>query len=146
MRRRGLSLMEAVLAIAILLIAFLVFMSVFSSSSRTQIQTRNRTAAILLANSLMDEFEAHPYGSPEPKWWSSPVDQPVKVWVHGKPVQMDFHKKLEYENGSFVGKAEGDTDVVKITISWREAAGDAQPGVVDPGDNKVLTARFPVWR
>lgn len=146
MKRRGLSLPEAILAICICFMAFMVFMSVFSSSSRSAIQSRNRTAAILLANSLMDEFEAHPFGSPAPKSWTDKVDRPVRVWVQGRLTQMDFHKEIKFENGSFVGLSDGDQDMCTITISWREAAGDKQSPVVDPDDNKSLVARYPVWR
>lgn len=149
MKRCAMSLPEAILAIAICLMAFLVFMSVFSSSSRATIQSRDRTAAILLANTLMDEFEAHPYGSPAPKAWTEKTNRPVRVWVGGRLVQMDFHKEIKFENGSFVGQpsgAQADEDVCTITISWREASGDKQSPVVDPNDNKSLVARYPVWR
>jgi hypothetical protein len=146
-RRRGLSLVESILALCIVLMAFLVFMSVFSSSSRATVQSRNRTGAILLANTLIDEFEAHPYGAPAPKWWTSTQDQPLAVWVEGKQPLMAYHKKLEYEKGgSFVGNGNGDDDVVVVTISWQEAGGDPQAGVVVPTDNKVLKFRYPVWR
>lgn len=146
--RRGMSVMEVTLAIAIVFMAFVIFMSVFSGASRATIQSRDRTAAILLANSIMDELEAHPYGAPKPKSWETDVDRPVQVWVQGRPTQMDFHKKVEFLNKSFIGDspAKEDFDVATITISWREASGFSQPGVVNPADNKVLTARFPVWR
>jgi hypothetical protein len=145
-RPRGLTVMEAILAITILVMAFMVFMTVFSSSSRLTIQSRDRTAAIMLCNSLMDELEAHPWGAPAPKSWSLPVQQPVGVWVEGRHTQMVFHAKVEFENGSAVGLVDGDQDVATITISWREGTGTKQPGVVVPDDNKVLTARYPVWR
>ena len=146
MKRAGINLVELIIAIAVVLMAFVVFMTVFSSSSRGSLQSRNRTAAILLANSLMDEIEAHPYGAPAPKSWTSAVDQPVHVWVEGRNQIMDFHKKLTYQNGSFVGNVTGDQDLVTINISWREGIGDTQSGVVDPQDNKVLSVRSPVWR
>ena len=144
--RRGLSVAEIVLAIVIIFMAFMVFMSVFSSSSRSSVQSRNRTAAILLANSLMDEFEAHPYGAKSPRSWTTPVDQPVHVWVQGRATQMDFHKKVEFLNHSFVGDVAGDEDVCTITISWREGIGDKQSPVVVADDNKVLQVSYPVWR
>ena len=150
-RRRALSLPEALLALSLVLMAFVVFMSVFSSSSRATVQSRNRTGAILLANTLMDEFEAHPYGAPAPKWWTSTEDRPLGVWVEGKAPLMAYHKKIEYEKSagntsSFVGTASGEDDVVLVTISWQEAGGDPQSGVVIPSDNKVLKFRYPVWR
>ena len=146
MKKRGIGIIESIMAIFIVLMAFLVFMSVFSSASRATIQSRDRTAAILLANSLMDEMEAHPYGAPAPKSWSLQVDRPVGVWVEGRKTTMDYHKRVEFENGSFIGSVAGDSDVATITISWREASGAPQNGVVDPQDNKVLRVRYPVWR
>lgn len=146
MRRRGFSIIELVLGLSLLIIATLVFLSVFSSSSQHALQSRNRTVATLLAHSLMDEMEAHPYGSAPPKSWETAVDRPVKAWVEGNPQEMSFHKKITYQNGSFVGTAAGDSDVATITISWREGVGTAQTGVVDPNDNKVLSVRMPVWR
>lgn len=146
MKRKGISMAEVVLAICICFMAFMVFMSVFSSASRATIQSRDRTAAILLANTLMEEIDAHPYGSPPPQWWFSPVDHPLNVWVEGRRVQMDFHKELKFKNQSCVGNATGDEDEVTITISWREASGDKQSPVVNPDDNKVLQITYPVWR
>lgn len=146
MKPRGVSLIELSLAFFLVIIATLVFLTIFSSSSRQSMQSRNRTVAVILANSIMDEIEAHPYGAPEPPAWTAPVDQPVQVWVEGQPQNMDFHKQLKYSNGSFIGKASNDTDEVTITISWREGVGDSQPGVVDSGDNKILTVRTPVWK
>lgn len=138
--------MELVLTLALVVMAFLVFMSIFSSSSRHSVQSRNRTVAILLANNLMDEFEAHKYGDPAPPSWTQPLAQPVQVWVESRSQQMDFHKRLQFQNGSFVGNTTGDQDLVNVTISWREGHGVRQPGGVEPDDDKVLTFSVPVWR
>jgi Tfp pilus assembly protein PilV len=129
----------------IILMALVVFLTVFSNSSRNSAQSRNRTAAILLANSMMDEIEAHPYGAPEPKSWTTPISHPLAVWVQGRPVQMDFHLKVSYLNGSFFNVTHDNQDLMNITISWKEGAGDAQTGAA-VGDNKVLTVQDPVWR
>ncbi|MBT9582882.1 hypothetical protein IV102_06005 [bacterium] len=147
-KHTAISLPESILAICICFMAFFVFMSVFSSASRATIQSRDRTAAILLANSLMDEFEAHSYGSPRPKSWNEMLERPVRVWVEGRLTEMNFHKQVKFKNGSFVGESGGneEEDECFITISWREASGHKQTPVVDPNDNKVLVARYPVWR
>lgn len=146
MNRRGFSILELVLGLALLILALLVFFSVFSSSSQHAVQSRNRTVAIMLAHSVMDEIEAHPYGSTWPKSWKSPVDRPVVVWVEGNPQEMDFHKSITFSNGSCVGEGAGDSDEATVAISWREGVGVAEPGVVDPKDNKVIKVRVPVWR
>lgn len=143
MRHRGFSITELILAFAVGIGALLVFLSVFSSSGRHALQTRNRAVAILLAESLMDEIEAHPYGEPEPRYWTEQVDQPVTVRVDGLPQEMIFHKTLSYDNGSFVGQAAGTNDVVTVTITWKEGVGDDQ---TTTPDNKELVVQVPVWR
>lgn len=146
MRRRGFSILELVLGFAILILAVVVFFSVFSNSSQQAVQSRNRSVALIMAHSLMDEMEAHPYGSAWPKRWKATTETPVKVWVEGNPQEMIFHKAIAFTNGSFVGDVAGDTDEATITISWREGIGVAEPGVVDPNDNKVIKVRMPLWR
>ena len=146
MKRRGVSLIELSLAFFLVLIATMVFLTIFSTSSRQSMQSRNRTVAVILANTMMDEIEAHPFGAPQPPGWKVAVDNPVQVWVEGKLQNMDFHKKLTYANSSFVGNVTGDTDEVTITISWAEGVGDTQAGAVGPNDNKIMTVRTPVWR
>ena len=144
--RRGLSIIELVLTLALVVMAFIAFMTIFSNSSRHSVQSRNRTVAIMVANNLMDEIEAHKYGDKAPQAWTRVLEQPVKVWVESRSQQMDFHKRLQFLNGSFVGNATADQDLVNITISWREGHGVRQTGGVDPEDDKVLTVSVPVWR
>ena len=146
MRTRGISLIEISLALFLVFVATMVFLSIFSSSSQQSLQSRNRTVAIVLANSLMDELEAHPFGAPEPPSWQQTLDQPVKVWLQGRHQEMDFHKLLTFLNGSCIGKTQGDSDVVTITISWHEGQGNTQAGAVVPTDNKILVVQMPVWR
>lgn len=146
-RRLAFSIIELVFALSILLMAFVVILTVFTKSNRYAVQSRNRTAAILLANSVMEEVEAHPYGSPRPKSWLYDVDTPVKVWTEGKRREMDFHKKIEFQNNSFVDASVANvTDLVTVTISWHEGIGLPEPGVVKAGDDKVLVIKDPVWR
>jgi hypothetical protein len=145
-RRRGFGIAEALLAICICFMAFAVFMSVFSNASRATVQSRNRTAAILLANTLLDELEAHPYGQKRPQSWDAKVDHPVNVWVEGNKVEMDFHKEIVFETRGAIGESENERDMATITISWRENMGVKQTPVVNPDDNKSLVVRYPLWR
>ncbi len=145
-KRRGFGIAEALLAICICFMAFAVFMSVFSSSNRASVQSRNRTAAILLANTLLDELEAHPYGQKRPQSWDTQVDQPLRIWVEGNLVEMDFHKEIKFESKGAIGESEDPKDMATITISWRENMGEKQAPVVRPDDNKSLVVRYPLWR
>jgi len=144
---KGFAILEALLALAILAVAGVIFLQIFSSSTKHSVQTRNRTMAILLANSLMDEVEAHTYGEPPPRSWATGVVQPATVVIQGRPQLMEFHQELAYQNGSFVGGATGDTDLVTVTITWKEGVGDDQTtGQGRPQDNKLLVVQIPVWR
>jgi len=145
--RRGMSIMEIILALGVLAMATVVFLTVFSSSGSQALQTRNRTAAILLANSLIDEIEAHPYGDKAPKTWTTGVVRPATVVVAGRDQQMEFHQELEFLNGSFIGAGSSETrDQVTITLTWKESAGGDQTSKGRADDNKELVVRVPVWR
>ena len=120
MRRRGFGIAEALLTICICFMAFAVFMSVFSNASRATVQSRNRTAAVLLANTLLDELEAHPYGQKRPQSWDTKVDHPVNVWVEGNKVEMDFHKEIVFETRGAIGESENERDMEIGRASCRE--------------------------
>jgi Tfp pilus assembly protein PilV len=141
MTRKGFSLIELIIACGLIAFGLIVFFSVFSTSTKHSNQTRNSTVAHLLATNMIEEFEAHTYGAPEPLNWTSEVDLPAEIWIQGKKQQMIFHKTIEYANGSFVGKTQDNSDLVTVTITWREAAGESKQG-----DNKELQIQVPVWR
>ena len=142
--RRGFSIVEIIVALGLVLFGFFTFFSVFSTGSHHAIQTRNRAVANLMAQSYLEEFKAHTYGDPAPSIWSKEEEKPLRLVVRGREVQFKFHKEITYQNGSFVGKSNENTDRVKIRITWREAVGDSQTGGAD--DNKKLEAEIPVWR
>jgi hypothetical protein len=142
--------MEIILGLALIVIALVAFLSISSSSTQQALQSRNHTVAIVLANTLFDEVQAHQlqhYGEPPPKDWSATVQHPVQAWVEGRVQQMDFHAAVNTTNGSFTDKAKTENyDNVNITISWHEGEGNPQAGVIDPKDNKVYSVLVAVWR
>ncbi len=145
---RAFSIIEVLIALVVAVFGFFTFFSVMSTGTHHSTQTRNRVLAQFLAENLIEEIVAHPYGAPAPQAWVSQSDTPAEIWLNGRFHQVVFHKVLEYQNGSFVGAGSEDTDLVKITISWREARGDRQEGEssTNPEDNKVLEVEVPVWR
>ena len=143
-QQRGFSLIEIMIALAVSVVALGAFLSIFANNNDHAVGSRNRSVAIMLAESLMDDIEAHKYGAPEPLRWSQAEEKPVSVWVSGREQKMEFNKSMVYENGSFVGNSNGNSDLVTITISWREGFGDDQTGALDT--NKELQVRVPVWR
>lgn len=146
MRKRGFTLVEVLMALAVIAVALLVFLSVFSSSGHHAVQSRNRTVAVMLAQTLLDEFEAHPYGEPEPPSWQETTEEPVTVWVQGRKQEMVFHKEITCANGSFVGDSTENQDLITLTITWSEGVGDKLTEGVVAADNKELQVQYPVWR
>ncbi len=150
MRKTGFSLVELMIALSLMVFGIFVFLSVFSSSSRQSAQSRMRTLASRAATDLMEEMEAHPYGEAAPLAWSEETQKVGELWIRGRQQQLLMHKKIEFLNGSFVGQSNDNSDLVTITLSWRENVGDSQTnGTSATGhseDNKEMMVQVPVWR
>lgn len=138
-RRRGLGIVELLFALALVVTAVFTLLSVFSKSSRQAVMSRNRTVAILVCHSILDELKAHTYGSPPPENWKEEREAPVTIYVEGRPQQMEFRKTLTYANGSFIGQGAGDSDEVTLKVEWNE-------GIGPNSGLKELTIKAPVWR
>lgn len=137
--------MEILIALGVAGLALVVVLTTLSTSNQHALGCRNRSVAIVMAHSLMDDIETHNYGDPKPQWWDQAEEEPVTVWLAGRQQKMTFGKSVTFENGSFVGQSSETQDLVTITISWRESFGATQTG---PGEtnNKELQVRVPVWR
>ena len=141
MRRlpRGLGVIELLFALGLIVTAVFTLLSVFSSSSRHAVISRNRTVAILVCQNMLDEFKAHPFGRRPPNNWDNELETPVTVYVEGRPQEMEFHKTLSYANGSFVGNSTADSDEVTVKVEWNE-------GVGENNGHKEMSVKVPVWR
>lgn len=144
--KRGFSIMEIVIALGVTMVVLVAFLTVFSNSNKLAVGSRNRSVAIMMAQGLMDDIETHTYGNPEPQQWTVQDESPVSVWVGNREQKLAFQKTLKYENGSFVGQGAGNSDVVTVTITWREGVGDNQTDQSLTSNNKELEVRVPVWR
>lgn len=146
LHRKGFSLVEIILAIAVVAVALVSLVSVFGGNARHAVQTRNRTAAIMLAQSLAEEVQGHPYGQPAPGPWpiAAPRKQSIEVWVEGNRQAMDFTQTISFANGSCIGKGAGEPwDRATITVSWEEYDPMAKGG---KHEQKQLVAQSTVWR
>lgn len=146
---RGFSIMELIVAFCLIVIGFFTFFSVFSTGSHHAIQTQNRAAANMIAQSYMDDFRAHHFGAPKPPLWDEPVDKPVRMVIKDRETEFVFHKKIEFETGAFIGTANGDRDKATLTITWKEPAGANQALGAPTGfpeDNKMIRVEMPLWR
>lgn len=146
--KAGVSIMELIVALCLIVVGFFTFFSVFSTGAHHAVQTQNRAAANMLAQSYMDDFRSHTFGAPAPALWSQDSDRPVRMVINDRETYFVFHKKIDYETGAFVGTAAGDRDKVTLTITWREMAGSTQTdgSPTNSDDNKLLKVEMPVWR
>lgn len=138
--------MEIIISLAVTMVVLVAFLTVFNNSNKLAVGSRNRSVAIMMAQGLMDDIESHTYGNPQPQAWTVQDESPVTVWVGQREQKLEFHKTVEFENGSFVGQAAGDQDVVTVTITWREGVGDNQTDQALTVANKELQVQVPVWR
>ncbi len=168
--QRAFSIIELIVAFGLIIVGFFTFFTVFSTGSHHAIQTQNRAAANMIAQSYMDEFREHTFGTPAPAHWANDTEKPVRMIIKGRETQFIFHKKIEYTTNHFVSGGGsggtvfipgeggvstpvtvpgGDTDKVTLTITWKEGVGDNQAvgaPTGHPEDNKMLRVEMPVWR
>lgn len=164
-RPAAFTLVEVLVAAALLLYATLAFLTLYSSSARYEVHTQNRGLAILLSHGWMDEALDHPYGEPAPGDWgftgsSLQSDwvtlQPAQIFVEDRPVDVVFHVQRILKNGSLVG-ATGTPqtyDVMTIVVSWKETGRSSGAGpdygeysdTFFEGDTDHLVVQVPVWR
>ena len=148
--RGGFSLVELIIAFALIVVGFFTFFSVFSTGAHHAVQTQNRAAANMLAQSYMDEFRAHTFGSPPPAHWAENTDRPVRMVIKDRETEFVFHKKIEFETEAFVDSSKpGDKDRATLTITWKEPAGSNQAAGAPTGfpeDNKMIQVEMPLWR
>lgn len=147
-KQRGFSVMEIVISLAVTLVVLVSLLTVFSSSNKVAVASRNRSVAILLAQGLMDDIETHTYGHPRPQAWPATPEEtaPVRVFVGNREQAMIFQKSVTFENGSFVGEGTGQHDLATITITWSEGIGNNQTDQALTSAIKELEVRVPVWR
>ena len=122
MRRRGLSLVEAVVAVMVLATGGLAYLSVARTSTRAASQSRNYAMASLVAQNVIEEIGAHIYGQPRPNDW---LEFSPLVIIEGRESRLKFEVSVESDpeaggNGSFFGDARGDVDILLVKVAWVE--------------------------
>ncbi len=131
MRQKGVFLIELIVAMLVIVTGLIMILNLVGSMAVMSVKSRNRIYAEILARSMTDRIKTHEYGAPEPVNWTE--DEIVKVIPETDAgnalkgsgdraaIEAAFKKKVEYDNGSFVGKSDKNFDTVTVTISWQEA-------------------------
>lgn len=139
--RWGYSMVELMIATAVIAAALMTLMSIIGMSFRLATQSRQRSYAYLVGNSTLEKIRAHRYGESEPAYWKNPEYSRVTVEGTATPLTTEFRKEITYENGSFVGNGAGNSDAITIKITWVEGTGKGGAGV-----QKELTMKTEVRR
>lgn len=161
MRRRGLTMMEVLIASVLLLYATFVLLSIYSTTARAEVHSQQRVMASMLGHNLLEEAEAHRFGVAPPADWklgesgleSAWVEQLVPVVVAGRPVEARFHILRLWRNGAMVGRSgqpDQDWDLFTAIITWREGDFPRDNSGVFANryfadDNRQLVVQIPVW-
>ena len=123
----GFSMIEVIVTVFIIAAGFLLLYTVFSLHVRHSLLSRNRITAELIADSVIEEIKAHPYGDPAPDSWKKPVI--TYAVIQGHRIMTTYKKDIQCTyNGSFVGKVPGYTDMVTVKLTWTEGTGTEGSG------------------
>ena len=162
MRRYGFGLVEILVAAAVLIYALFAFLTIYSSTASSEVQSQNRTLASLLAQSALEEWQDHVYGSVPPESWGFPDGSalesawmrttPAELYVEGRSVNTDFNLKRYCSTGTSIGRGGGQGyDVATVVLSWAE--GTSAPTTQNFGeftrvfcqnDNKHIVVQVPL--
>lgn len=133
--KRGFTIIEVIVTIAVLLTGILVIVSSFSMNLRQSSQTRERLLADVVMESLIEEVLAHPYGDPAPPTWNS-NEMEFEYIIEGRAQQTKFVRTVALKqgtsNGSFFGQGADDKqnlDQVTLKVTWTEPTGVGEAGV-----------------
>lgn len=147
MKRRGLTIIEVLITLAVLTVGILIIVSSYSMNLRQSTQSRERLLADLVMENLVEEVLSHPYGAPAPKSWNQ-GERSFEFIVEGRSQESKFVKSVVTNsatgNGSFLGQSQDarlGTDVVTLKVTWTEAT-----GVGNAGEDKSLTVDLGVRR
>lgn len=125
-KSRGFSIIEALIALIIIMSGFLVVISVVAMSMKLSTQSRDRAYAYTVCTNLLEKIKKHRYGDPKPASWETKEytksAEEILLYKDANVLTTEFEKKVDSANGSFFG-AVGDSDTITITITWYEGTG-----------------------
>jgi type II secretory pathway pseudopilin PulG len=129
MNNRGSSLIEVMVAMVLLMTTLVALLGAASLATRGGEKSRMKALAEVVASSVVEDVEAHPFGSerPFPDWkdegnaWVRDIS--YQAYEAGLPVETKLEAKLSTGKGgtgAFFGRAKDDSDIVHLEVSWSE--------------------------
>lgn len=111
--KKGMSLIEVMVGIAILAIALIPIMNYFASSTKMIHETGLRTQAVNLAKAKMEELKAKSFGE------LRSLEGSVKTADYGDITDYtNFKRKVKVQNLDYDAGKETVTEKVKVTVYW----------------------------
>ncbi|HEY3998417.1 MAG TPA: prepilin-type N-terminal cleavage/methylation domain-containing protein [Candidatus Xenobia bacterium] len=127
---RGFTLIECIVACAVIVLGFLAVASVFPASMRGAAADLNHTTAVRLAQNTLDAIRSHPFGTALPANLLYTAANPFlapKVVEGGAGQATAFTTEVAFQNGFADGSQpnpnDADFDVAVITVHWSEGTG-----------------------
>lgn len=108
MRRRGLSLLELMIALAVFAVAFLMLLSVFPTAARAVRQGEDRMVATFLADRRLEELRAADFDLLTPSFQGVDVES----------INAGVSSAMNYTVQTNVTELEPDLKRLRVVVSW----------------------------
>jgi len=121
--RRGFSVIEGVLAAAIVGVVFIVVLSMATQSNRLATRGYREELGHVLLMNVVEELTATPFDSDR---FNRPIKVAIESVMQGRAQALEYTVRVDPgpgSTGAFFGKGEQDVDVVEVSVSWQESTG-----------------------
>jgi Tfp pilus assembly protein PilV len=130
MKKKGMLLLECILAVFLLSAAFMALASVYPAVYRQAAQSKNRFLAVATAANLLESIRSLPYGSAVPAHLLG--ERRYEQVIEGVRADTAFQvKKIEFFPSDLSGTRPDPQSLfsrVTVTIEWREGTSASHGG------------------
>lgn len=116
-QKRGFSLIEVLIAMVVLAVAFLALIQIFPSAYLTVYRSKDQLVAVQLAQCYMDETRALPYAQMAS---SAQYDIPVESVMNDVTTSVTYHVVVDVSPASPAGVPLADSDLarIRVLVQW----------------------------
>lgn len=117
-RKRGLTLIECIIATFVLAVGFLAVASVYPLAYRGAVLDATHVAALQVASGTLAEVRTLPYGAPVPATMIDPL--PIDGISEGVRTTTTFTREVHFTRGGTTADPGALSDVASVTVRWDE--------------------------
>ncbi|MFH0802332.1 MAG: hypothetical protein V2A78_08125 [bacterium] len=130
MKRKGMLLLECLLAVFLLSAAFMALASVYPAVYRQAAQSKNRFMAVATASNILESIRSLSYGTSVPA--ELKAERRCEQVIEGVRMETAFQvKKIEFDPSDWTGTRPDPRSLfsrVTVTIQWREGTSASSGG------------------